>query len=182
MQRIAPLNPPFSESIQQDFDRIMPPGVPPLLLFRTVGRNARVLNRMIKGGLLDKGPLSLRQRELMILRTCANCGCRYEWGVHAALFGPKARLSKEQLADCVRPEVTPELWSAEDQLIIALADALHRYSDCPDELWRMLSESFSEEQLIELIALAGSYHTVSFLANACRVDHEAFAYRYPESR
>ena len=35
------------------------------------------------------------------------------------------------------------------------------------------------EQLIELIMLAGSYHTVSFLANALRLPREPFAPGFP---
>ena len=30
--------------------------------------------------------LSLREREIVIDRVCARCGCAYEWGVHVAAF------------------------------------------------------------------------------------------------
>ena len=33
---------------------------------------------MMAGGLLDKGSISIRLRELMILRTCAACGAEYD--------------------------------------------------------------------------------------------------------
>ena len=72
--RIAPLEPPYPEAMQQDFDRVMR-GLPPLNIFRTVAHNPRVLSRMVAGGLLDKGSISLRQRELVILRTCAPARC-----------------------------------------------------------------------------------------------------------
>ena len=84
--RIAPIEPPYPADIQAEFDKIMR-GAPPLLLFRTVARNPRVLQRLLAGGLLDKGSIPLRIRELMILRTCALCGAEYEWGVHVAAFG-----------------------------------------------------------------------------------------------
>ncbi len=88
--RIAPIDPPYPPEVQAEFDKLMR-GAPPLLLFRTVARNPRVLQRMMAGGLLDRGSISLRSRELMILRTCARCGAEYEWGVHIATFGVKAR-------------------------------------------------------------------------------------------
>lgn len=182
MPRIAPLDPPYAEDIQNDFNVVMPPGIEPLRLFRTVGRNARVLNRMMRGGLLDKGAISLRHRELMILRTCANCNCRYEWGVHASIFGGKARFTADQLQDCVQKNYNPTLWDEAERLILDLADGLHQHADCSEELWQALRLLFDEAQLLELLALAGAYHSVSFLANACRIGAEPFAYPYPAMR
>src|ERR1051325_10920247 len=51
--RIAPAAAPFVPEIQAALDRIMPPGVPPLLLFTTLARNPRVFQRFMAGGLLD---------------------------------------------------------------------------------------------------------------------------------
>lgn len=84
--RLAPQAPPYEPDIQAAFERIMPPDVPPLALFRTVARNGRVFGRLMAGGLLDKGSLSLREREILIDRTSALCGAEYEWGVHVAFF------------------------------------------------------------------------------------------------
>src|SRR5258708_5056129 len=99
--RIQPLDPPYAEGVQANFDRIMR-GLPPLALFRTVAKNPRVLSRMIAGGLLDRGSISLRLRELMILRTTALCGAEYEWGVHVAAYGAKAGWSPAELTASVR--------------------------------------------------------------------------------
>ena len=74
------------------FDRIMPPGAPPLALFTTLARDARLFERLRGGALLDKGHLTLRQREVVIDRVTALSGSEYEWGVHVAFFGKKAGL------------------------------------------------------------------------------------------
>jgi len=68
--RIPPLEAPFTEDVEADFNIVMPPGMPPLSIFKTVAHNPRVLHRMVRGGLLDKGSISLADRELVILRTC----------------------------------------------------------------------------------------------------------------
>src|SRR5204863_2136404 len=94
--RIAPIEPPYRPEVQAEFDKLMR-GAPPLLLFRTVARNPRVLQRMMAGSLLDRGSISLRSRELMILRTCARCGAEYEWGVHIATFGAKVQWTPVQI-------------------------------------------------------------------------------------
>jgi hypothetical protein len=49
-----------------------------------LAQSPHIFAKMFAGGLLDKGPLSLRQREIVIDRTTARLGCAYEWGVHVA--------------------------------------------------------------------------------------------------
>lgn len=175
--RIQPLNPPYAEGVQQDFDRIMPPGVPPLKLFRTVGRNPRVLSRMIAGGLLDKGSVSVRAREIMILRTCALCGAEYEWGVHVAAFGRKAGFTPAQVAATVHADVS--VWTPEDAVLIRLADTLHATQHADDALWAELKTFYSDEQLLELVMLAGLYHAVSYVVNATQLELEDGSPRFP---
>ena len=176
--RIAPLDPPFPAEIQAEFDKIMR-GAPPLLLFRTVARNPRVLQRFLAGGLLDRGSISLRVRELMILRTCALCGAEYEWGVHVAAFGGKAAWTSEQIHSTVRGGPDDACWSGEERSVIRLADQLHATSGVSDELWQEASSHFAAEQLIELVLLAGLYHAVSFMVNAFGVQCEENSPRFP---
>jgi hypothetical protein len=69
--RVTPLTPPYSPDLQAVFDKIMPPGVPPPTLFTTLARVPRIWDRFRAGSLLDRGPVSLRHREIVIDRTCA---------------------------------------------------------------------------------------------------------------
>ena len=179
--RIGPIDPPYAPEIQAAFDVAMR-GAPPLKLFRTVAKNPRVLQRMMAGGLLDRGSISLRSRELMILRSCVNCGAEYEWGVHVAAFGAKAQWTPEQVYSSVHGSADDACWSAEDRLVIRLADQLHATSRVDDALWAALAGHFKEDQLIELIMLAGLYHAVSYMINATGVEPEAMAPRYPARR
>src|SRR5664279_3548790 len=96
MSRIAPLEPPYDQEIQAEFDQIMR-GAPPLLLFRVMAGHRRQWGKFRAGGLLDPGPLTLREREIVIDRTCALSGCEYEWGVHIVTFAGAARLTDEQV-------------------------------------------------------------------------------------
>jgi len=67
------------------------------------------------------------------------------------------------------------VWSAEERLLIRLVDELHDTANISDGLWRELAAAFSVEQMLELIALVGFYHTVSFFANGLRLAPEPFA-------
>ena len=53
--QIAPVKPPFSADTQAVFDRIMPPGAPPLALFTTLARDARLFERLKEGRSSIKG-------------------------------------------------------------------------------------------------------------------------------
>ena len=173
--RIAPLKLPFSAEVEADFNVIMPPGMPPLSIFKTVAHNPRVLHRMVMGGLLDKGSISLADRELVILRTCGLCKAEYEWGVHVAGFAAKAGFNDQQISDTTREHPDLSLWRSEQQLLIQMADQLHESNLVDDALWALLSDVYQPDQLVELIMLAGLYHAVSFMVNACRIEREAFA-------
>jgi hypothetical protein len=60
--RIAPAEAPWPESVQARFQKLTP-----LRLFRVLARDERLFARFVDGGLLDRGHLSLRERELAIL-------------------------------------------------------------------------------------------------------------------
>jgi len=178
--RIAPIDPPYPPDVQAEFDKLMR-GAPPLLFFRTLARNPRVLQRLVAGNLLDRGSVSLRVRELMILRTCARCGAEYEWGVHIASFGAKAQWTEAEARSTARGGAGDPCWSVEEKLVIRLADQLHDAVRVDDTLWGELSARFAPEQLVELVALAGLYRAVSCLVNALGVQNEAFAPKFPSA-
>ncbi len=178
--RIAPLAPPYPEAVQKRLDAIMPAGMDPLVLFTTLARNERVFQRFMAGGLLDKGSVTMRDREIVIDRTTARCGAEYEWGVHVSGFAAHVKLTEAQIASTVRGGPEDACWDTDrDRLILRLADSLHDTNTVPDELWSELAAEFSEEQLLELVVLAGFYHTVSFVCRAFDVPLEAYAARFP---
>jgi alkylhydroperoxidase family enzyme len=177
--RIAPLEPPYPPAIEADFARIMPPGVPPLRLFRTLARNPRVLSRFMAGGLLDRGSLSLRERELAILRTCYRCGSEYEWGVHVAVFAKRAGLSDDEVRATCAAVPPAGTFGPHDLAVLRLCDALHDEADVDDALWADVARELAPEQIVELLVLAGFYHAVSYLTNALRIEHEPGTPHFP---
>jgi alkylhydroperoxidase family enzyme len=176
--RIAPASPPFDPAIAGIIDRTMK-GQPPLHLFATVARDPRLAGKFFAGGLLDKGNLTLRQREVVIDRTTALCRSEYEWGVHVALFAAKVGLTEEQVRATVHGSADDACWTDEDRLLIRLCDGLHGQCDVDDELWAALRRAFTENALLELLMLAGFYRTVSYLTNALRIPLEDAGARFP---
>jgi hypothetical protein len=178
--RVEPVSAPYSPELQAVFDRIMPPGVPPLSLFTTLARTTRIFDRFRSASLLDRGPVSMRQREIVINRTCARCRCAYEWGVHVAFFSKPAELTSEQIRATVDGDADDPVWADEERLLIRLVDELHDSAGISDELWTAMQGAFSVDQILEMIALVGFYHTVSFFANGLRLPLESYGAQFPK--
>ena len=180
MSRIAPLQPPYVPPIQAQFDAIMR-GAPPLMLFRVIAGSPRAWDKFRAGSLLDPGPLALRQREIVIDRTCALTGCEYEWGVHVAIFAKAAELSDEQIRATVQGRADAPCWSPSEQVLIAAVDALHHRATLSDGEFAALSAHYDDAKIFEVILLCGVYRTVSYLANGLDLPLEVNAARFPQA-
>jgi alkylhydroperoxidase family enzyme len=178
MSRIAPASPPYAPEIQERFDRIMR-GAPPILLFRVVASQARAWEKFSGGGLLDRGPLTLREREIVIDRTCALNACEYEWGVHVTAFAQAAHLTDEQVRATVQGDADAPCWSEAEKVLIATADAFHHRSTLSREEFAALKAHCDDAKILEIILLCGFYHTVSYLANGLDLPLEEFGARFP---
>ena len=180
MSRIAPLEPPYDPEIQGHFDRIMR-GAPPLMLFRVIASSARGWEKIRAGSLLDRGPLTLREREIVIDRTCALTGCEYEWGVHVATFAQAAGLTETQVRATVLEGADAPCWSPAEQALIAVVDALHHRATLSDDEFKALSAHYDDARIFEIILLCGSYRTVSYLASGLDLPLEENAARFPRT-
>jgi alkylhydroperoxidase family enzyme len=177
--RIAPLEAPYAPDTEAQLARMMPAGVPPIALFRTFVHNLPMTEAMGDWGRYELSrslSLSMRDREIVIDRTCARCGCEYEWGVHVAFFAERVELDETQIASLTNGAAGDACWESErDRLLIRAVDALHQEADIGDDLWQALSLEFSAANLLDLLFLCGWYHAISFVARAARVPLEAGA-------
>ncbi|TAI59679.1 carboxymuconolactone decarboxylase family protein, partial [Bradyrhizobium sp. Leo170] len=163
----------------EQFDRIMR-GAPPLLLFRVIASQDRAWQKFTAGSLLDRSPLSLREREIVIDRTCALTGCEYEWGVHIATFADGASLTEPQVRATVHGEADDSCWSPAEQALIATVDALHHRAMLSDAEFAALSAHYDDAKILEIMLLCGFYRTVSYIANGLSLPLEAKAARFPQ--
>jgi 4-carboxymuconolactone decarboxylase len=182
--RIAPLEAPYTPETEAMLAKWMPPGSPvePLRLFRTLVVHEQLAARMrpLGAGILGAtATVAPALREVMIHRTCALTGARYEWGVHAVAFGKPLGLSDGQLHATVHGSWSDRCWDAEQAAVFRLADELHETSTASDELWQALAAHFDEPQILELIVTAGWYHVIGYVCNGARVEQEEWALAFP---
>jgi alkylhydroperoxidase family enzyme len=155
--------------------------IEPLALFRTLALHEELFSRMrpLGAGILAHGRISPREREIVIHRTCARTGAEYEWGVHAVGYGRPLGLTEEQLEATQHGDADDPAWSAEDRALIELADQLHDTCTIDDDLWARLAARFDDDQLLELLIVAGWYRLISYVVNAAGVEFEPWAARFP---
>ena len=173
--RIAPLEPPYEPAVEEQLATMVPPGVPPIALFRTFARNLPMTRAMHGWGSYELSrdlSLPMRDREIVIDRTCARCRCEYEWGVHVRFFAHRVGLDAAQVRSLTFGTADDDCWSERDRLLIEAVDTLHDNAEVPDSLWAPLSAVLDELELLDLLLLCGWYHGISFVANAARIPCE----------
>lgn len=184
--RIAPLEPPYAPDVAEMLARWMPPGadgVEPLALFRTMAVHPELPARMrpLGAGILGGGDrLPARLRELVIHRTSARCGAEYEWGVHAVGFGRALGFTDEQLRATVEEGPDAGCWTAQEALVLRLADELHDAGALTDATFAGLRDTLDDAQILELAICAGWYHVIAFIIGTARVTPEPWALRFAD--
>ena len=118
-------------------------------------------------GLLDRGNLTIRELEIVIDRV----------GVHVSVYAEKAGLTEVQAASLVTGGPDDDCWADEDRVLIRLCDDL-QHCTVDDEIWTQLIAHHSDEAVVELLMLAGTYRTVSYLVNGLRLPLEPGARRF----
>jgi alkylhydroperoxidase family enzyme len=181
--RIAPLEPPYEPGIEEMLKKWMPPGseLEPLALFRTLAVHDELTARMrpLGAGILAHGRVPPRDREIVIHRTCARAGAEYEWGVHVLAFGKPLGLTDDQVAATVTGQPDDPAWSDGDRLLIQLADELYETCNVSAPLWTALGQHYTDDQLLELLIIAGWYRLLSGVINAVAIERESWAARFP---
>lgn len=179
MPRIAPLAPPYPEDVQKSFDAIMR-GADPLVLFRTLAKSPRAWAKFRGGSLLDRGPLSLRDRELVIDRTCALAGNEYEWGVHITIFAAAARLTPDEIAATVQGGSAASVWSPAERALLTAVEALHARASLSEAEFAALRAHYDEDQVLEVLLLCGFYRTVAYICRGLDLPPEPTAARFAD--
>ena len=180
MSRIEPLAKPFPDAFAQAMAATMPPGAEPLALFTTIARSPRAWEKFAGGSLLGRGPLSLRDREIVIDRTTAKVACEYEWGIHVNAFAPKAALTPEQIASTVSGHADDGNWQPNEAALIATVDALLDRKRLTVAEHERLAVHYDDAQRLEIVQLIGFYHGVALIVGAFDIPLEAGAARFPE--
>ncbi|MFG2909884.1 MBL fold metallo-hydrolase [Kitasatospora sp. NPDC048286] len=143
-------------------------GRPVLNVLATIGHHPDLLVALAPLlAQLNQGLLPFRERELAVLRTAHRTGSAYEWEYHARL-GAAAGLAGPEIARVQDGPEHPD-WSEVDRALLRAVDELHDGHALAPDTWQALIERHSEAQVLELMALVGTYGMVAGILNSCRV-------------
>jgi alkylhydroperoxidase family enzyme len=180
---LKPIEQPFSPEVENILGQY-PRGADGYIiqLFRVFANSLRFLANKGVVNLLDKdSPLSMKEREIIILRVTANKNCEYEWGVHVSVFSKAAGLSEEQVVATRLSDSEVEVWSTEESLLVKCVDEICNHAQIQEDTYALFQEQWNLEQQLEILALCGNYHTVSFVANTVRIPMEKIGRKFPSS-
>jgi alkylhydroperoxidase family enzyme len=175
---------PADSALREELQRWMPPGagVAPLVLFRTLATHPALMQAMRPLGAHILGRrcgLSLRQRELLILRVCARCGCEYEWGVHVTAFGKAAGLDAAAIAATVSGAPDAACFAADETALLRAVDELCAGPSLCDDSWQQLGKHYGDAQRLEIVTASGWYRLIATLCNGLALPLEPWGARFP---
>jgi 4-carboxymuconolactone decarboxylase len=145
----------------------------PLNIFATIAHHPKALKRWLVFAthVLSKSTLSARDRELLILRTGRRCDSDYEWGQHV-LIARECGITDAEIAAVAAGPDDPS-WGTHDAALLRAADELHDNACLGDATWLTLTETYSTQQMIDVLFTVGNYHTVAFVLNSAGTEREA---------
>jgi alkylhydroperoxidase family enzyme len=179
--RLSPIAEPFPSDVALALAAYPQQNGYILSLFRTFANSLRFLKKGVPNLLDRESPLSLRTREIVILRVTANKNCEYEWGVHVSVFAAAAKFSQAQIEATRLGPVDPNLWPEPEACLLKAIDSLCATGMIEDDVITQFESDWTKEQQLEILALCGAYHTISFVANSARLPNEPFGALFPKS-
>lgn len=114
------------------------------------------------------GRVSMRTRELLILRVGLRSSCEYQWANHVpgALGAGMTAAEIDSLAQGAGP------WSDADAAVLDLIDDLCADDCASEKTWKELTASYNEGEIIELLMLIGFYRMNAGFLNSLGVQAE----------
>ncbi len=152
----------------------------PLNIFGTIAHHPKLLKRFMNfaGLFLNKGLLPAREREIVILRVGWNCQSVYEFGQHT-IIGQRVGLTMTEIESLTK-STSDHDWNVRDTALILMADDLCSDNCVSESTWKLLSTDWKEDELIELVMVAGTYRLVSGFLNTMGVEIDAETPGWPE--
>ena len=141
-------------------------------IFATLANHPDLMRRWLVFGnhVLFKSSLPPREREIAILRIGWLCQAEYEWAQHVVI-ARQCDITDEEIARIAEGPDAPG-WSPQDADLLRATDELHADAFVSDATWKKLEETWSKEQLMDLLFAVGQYNLVSMVLNSLGVQLE----------
>jgi len=115
--------------------------------------------------------LTLRERELIVLRTAWLCQSEYEWGQHV-LVARNGGLTDSEI-ERIRTSPDDEEWTTVERALLRLPAEFAADARVDPATWAELAARYDEAQLLELLLLVGHYFMIAFALSSIDVERES---------
>ena len=115
------------------------------------------------GYFVRNATIPTRHRELLILRTAWLSRGDYIWGRHDVI-GKEAGLTAEEIRRVTAGPDAPG-WDDFERALLAAADELHDSRFVSDSTWNVLAESYTEDELRQVVLIVGNYTQLAMFQN-----------------
>jgi 4-carboxymuconolactone decarboxylase len=152
--RIKPLEENEWSAAHRDF---LKPGVSRSNNIKTCLYNLELCSRYapFMSYFVDPSTLTLRDKEVLVLRTAWLCKADYIWNAHVTR-GKGAGMTDADIAAIVEGSRSRKL-SSRDAVLVRAADELHASQFISDSTWKSLEGLYERPQLLEAVFIVGQY-------------------------
>ena len=142
-------------------------------VFKTMINHPDLFRRWVvfANHILGKSTISVRDREILILRIAYIVRSEYEWAQHV-LIARREGLSEDEIKMTQTGPDTHDL-ATTDRLLLQATDELKDDTFISDETWSGLSEHYSTEQIMDIIFTVGQYNMLAMGLNSMGVQLDA---------
>jgi 4-carboxymuconolactone decarboxylase len=139
-------------------------------IFGTLAHHPHALQHGVAlgGAFMFRSKIGDRRREIVIIRVARNTKCAYEYAQHLKL-APAWGLPAEQCVDLLRPEIGDGFDDFEKTIVRAV-DELCANDVISDATWQRLASEWDDQQMVELVMLAGYYRMLAGLLSSAGVE------------
>ena len=123
------------------------------------------------GHILFATTLSVRQRELIVLRVAAVRGSDYEWAQHAVLAGDAGIDADEVDRVAAGPDAPG--WEPLDAALLRAVDELIAEATITDATWATLAAELDTKQLMDVIFTVGAYDVLAMALRSFGIELDA---------
>jgi alkylhydroperoxidase family enzyme len=166
-QALAALRPPEPRHPWPERRDDRPKGLNVLGTFAVHPALARAFHTF-NGHVLFASTLSVRQRELVVLRVASVRQAAYEWAQHVVLAAD-AGIDDDEIARIAEGPDAPG-WSPFEQAMLRAVDELVADAMVADATWAALARELDEQQLMDLIFTVGAYDLLAMAFRSFKIE------------
>jgi len=134
-------------------------------LYRTYAHNPRLFvpRQLQSFHINSKTTLSLREKEMTLIRITYLSGGDYPWAEHVANAG-KNGITDDEVSRLSSPDSTG--WSGKEAALVQAIDDIHAADRISDQTWTALTPYYSDSQILDLLVAAAGYRMTAMSSNS----------------